>query len=688
MSNGYLDVYPRSGTTYPDAEGVTITSAGANVPVSKYITDALYAGYLLTSDPLGVYEPTGPRTPVSTSTQSYGIDPYTFGVRAANTAAANGVAFRAMRDHMVATDPSGSWTILFGTPGTYLCDYNKWLCNILDYCVDFNGSTYEYHKPEGFAETSDTNTIFVWPDPWHVFNDGNDWNVQGQGWHHGYKIASVDSGSQTVTVLSGTEAGYLAAGDPILIGGYDPSWLSFPPPYEAFEYNEVVSVVGTTVTLRERTRNSYSQNWPDHTYPVDSGKARIYLLRNRRRDPAAAVYDLVDMPRRGEFKNGTIVGTNVGGGMPFYPAGYERTRLSNLRIDAIQWFLNSEIVTVEDCTWFGTQINTSVGHQAFDIDKCISSISFNRCKMTWLSGATSVRTLSVRDSVVELGIATQAKRQAFENVVVNQRTTVTAPVMSQYKSMFRNVQAATSIGAGGGWLEPFDWTGDSYTLATIDGSDNSLVTFSERLSPDLPRLKPGDRLIKTDAGYYGVVVDAVHPRTFRVKWSAAPSLGHVFYLMDDYLFDVDGSSGNRAGWIGCVPTARGGSVTLRTPSLDTYSINVFYVPTKITSVVVDVTKAGATHGFFMLRGFGGVGNLVRIATDSTGTRTCTAAGVTGITGNDYQPFGDPTGWLSSASWTGLADYHPKVRIDYSAGGSRPQDWPEFTVTINCEELLF
>jgi hypothetical protein len=50
-------VYPRENTTYPDANGVPITAAGAIVDVSKYIRDAINSGFLLTYDPLDVYEP-------------------------------------------------------------------------------------------------------------------------------------------------------------------------------------------------------------------------------------------------------------------------------------------------------------------------------------------------------------------------------------------------------------------------------------------------------------------------------------------------------------------------------------------------------------------------------------------------------------------------------------------------------
>lgn len=52
-----VTVYPPPGTTYPDAAGVPITSTGAIVDNSKYIRDAIRDGYLLTYDPLGVYQP-------------------------------------------------------------------------------------------------------------------------------------------------------------------------------------------------------------------------------------------------------------------------------------------------------------------------------------------------------------------------------------------------------------------------------------------------------------------------------------------------------------------------------------------------------------------------------------------------------------------------------------------------------
>jgi len=49
-----VEVYPRPGETYPDAAGVTITSAGAIVWSSKYVEDAIRDGFLLTYDPYGV----------------------------------------------------------------------------------------------------------------------------------------------------------------------------------------------------------------------------------------------------------------------------------------------------------------------------------------------------------------------------------------------------------------------------------------------------------------------------------------------------------------------------------------------------------------------------------------------------------------------------------------------------------
>lgn len=49
-----VEVYPKPGETYPDADGVAITSAGAIVWASKYVEDAIRDGFLLTYDPYGV----------------------------------------------------------------------------------------------------------------------------------------------------------------------------------------------------------------------------------------------------------------------------------------------------------------------------------------------------------------------------------------------------------------------------------------------------------------------------------------------------------------------------------------------------------------------------------------------------------------------------------------------------------
>lgn len=66
-----VEVYPREGTVYDDANGVPITSAGAIVEVSVYIRTALNRGYLLDWDPLDIYEPDD-RTGISTGGSGIG----------------------------------------------------------------------------------------------------------------------------------------------------------------------------------------------------------------------------------------------------------------------------------------------------------------------------------------------------------------------------------------------------------------------------------------------------------------------------------------------------------------------------------------------------------------------------------------------------------------------------------------
>ncbi len=57
MADSEITVYPREGTTYPDSTGTPVTASGAIVFTSKYIRDAIRAGFLLTWDPLGIYTP-------------------------------------------------------------------------------------------------------------------------------------------------------------------------------------------------------------------------------------------------------------------------------------------------------------------------------------------------------------------------------------------------------------------------------------------------------------------------------------------------------------------------------------------------------------------------------------------------------------------------------------------------------
>ena len=693
-------------------DGVTpIPNSGAVVGFSDYYLQKISAGILLDKDPINsggtpiellvapltlsgipsignvpVYQ--GSNTLEWSEVPTGGpIDVNAHGVLPENTATVNGAAMRSMRDLLLATDPNAHWTMQFGRRGTYAYDENKWLNGFLDYTVDLNGSTLEYYQPAGSALTADTNTMLVWPDPWLVFNDGPNWNVHGFTYHEGYRIATVDAASAAVVLLDADKAAYLTAGEPVMIAGWAVGHMQYPNAMEAFEFNFIESVVGTTVTLQNRTRHRYSQDWPATVGRPHCGPATLYKLRNRKVDPDVASYDWTDMPRRATWRNGRLQGTRVGGANVFYVAGYESVRMENLSVNALTWFVNGDNASAYNCSWYGSQ-KIPEGINALEVDKNITNLLFENCRIPYIGGATSVKNLSMRNCTVDSVIETQAKRQVFENVVVAAKSASLPTFLIPNRATFRNVSAAAPPGTP--WLQPQDWVSrPTVSIASINGSDNSLVTFNEFPSPDLPRFRLNDYLIATDGSIHGKVIDSLSDRSFRVRWSGTPAVSQQFYHTDDWAFTVDGASGTTLRWPTCIPSVRGGSAVLASPEhAGTVSLNVFFVPTMITSIVVSVTKASATFGFVQIRGYGGTPNLVHIDCATTGTRTITSGGVDGIAGLDYQPFGSGANWLDASAWTNLSSYRPRIRIDASAGSSLPKDWPVWTLTINCKQLEF
>lgn len=707
-----------------------IPNSGAVVGYSDYYLEKISAQILLTEDPVNsggtpiqllvppllvtgtptagqVLEATGASSATwETPTTGGPVDVNAYGVLPENDRITNDNALRSMRDQLLSADPNAHWTMVFGRRGTYAYSYNKWLAGFLDYTVDLNGSTLAYYFPEGWNVTTDTASFFIHSDFAYLVGEtypGYNWYQNGgYMWDLGFELATVQSGSLTVTVTSSlSDLPYLLEGDPVLICGWNPSLDSYPPPYQFFEYNEVLSVAGSVVTLRNRTKHTYKSTWHYSTIGSDPhfGRAHMFQLRGRGRRPAVAASNVIhpDVPRNGVIKNGTIQGTwdsyDYGGGRDtphFFTAAYRSLLLENLEVNATLQIYNTEQVTMRKVRQSGDVLNSSVGgFRTCEIDKNCVTITIEDCRLGYLGGAANVHQLTLRNTIFEGRAYPQAQNVVVEGCSFGQDVEGSIPLSILRKATIRRTRAGDIENIG--WLscpEFVNSTGQAFTIATL-ASSNTHVTFTTtgaHANFALPRGHPfqkGDYLMKTDGAYYGRVVDCFYPNTFVVRWSSTPTVGHQFQMVPDWDHDYDSSSGD-GRWPSSMPRAKGGSLTLRSRDVQNYTINRFYCPSKITSFVVNVTKAG-TGGAWTLwvRVYADDGGqtLMYIDLSAAGTRTVTAAGITGSAGGDYA--GGHAG-----TWANLSTWRPRIRFDSYGDSALVSDFPIYTLQINCEELAF
>jgi hypothetical protein len=726
-------VYAPLYTSVVDVDGSVITSTGRDVQQSNYIIAAIRSGRLVLRDPLlssnpGVPTPPPeqlppvpfqppPPVPVNIPPavtakpipDTYYVDPNDFGVRPSNVHWLNNMGLRAMRSHCLSTAPDAHWIITFGKRGTYKYSFNKWLCGFLDYTVDLGGGTLSYHFPKGetdpdfggsYSFNTDTASFLVHCDFTYVFGEtgsGINWFQNGSyTYHKGWKIATVDAGTFTVDVTDGlADLPYLMPGDPVFIGGWDPAFSSYPAPFQFFEYNEIQSITGTRVTLRNRTRNAYRASWPYRVYgginpPL--GEPRIYQLRGRSRNPAYAAFRYPDVPRNGCIRNGYIQGSwdypDIDGfaAPHFFTAAYRSLLFENLEVDAVWQVQNCESVTFRSCRMRGYIQSHNAG-RTIEIDKNCVSVSFENCTLPMIAGAQNCESVSFRDCIIERSITTQAQHTTIDNCSVGTSTEGMPAVLQQYRTTLRNVRPRVEPNAG--WIrcrEFVNVSGQPFAIETLS-ADKAQVTFSTAgghsvfSPPNNFPFNHGDYLMKVDGSLYGKVVDAIHPATYVIRWSGTPRVGDQFYSYSDWNFVWDAQTADGL-WPGSMPSARGGSLTLKSKNASNWSISPFHVPSKILSLVVNVTKAGTAGAFLWVRVFNDDGGqtLAYVDCTTTGTRTITATGVTGGAPGDF-PGGHAGGWANLATW------RPRLRFD-SAAGPSPRDWPAYTFTINCEQLAF
>lgn len=665
----YLSVFPVIGTTYPDANGVPITSAGATVARSKYISDALERGYLLTSDPLAANDPDD-RTQFDgvDASDNRLIDPADYGVSASNTATQNATGLRAMRDYMLGVDPDAAWTVLFRS-GTYYYNHNKWINGLTNLVIDLNGSTLIYeHPPVGVV--GDTVVTFSQPDLFTAQNDEYNRNDGDWGYFKSYPIASTTVGATSVTLTTPADAVDLEAGDAILIAGHDSLQGGYPPNLDAFEYNEVVgSNAGTgVVTLRTAVKFRYLSTWPDHAgaFALQAwGKARIFKLSNRQipapYEGATAPY--YNMCAYLTIRNGTIDATETY--HRFMAWAYKRVLVENVTFKVIPYIVGSQQNVYRNVILEGANA------YEVEVDKMIEQCCFENSNIRYLGGASGCRQMALRNVRADDGVYSQAEFNTYEAVSVGPSTRLATPIISHGSSVFKNVSAFCAATAAS-VFRPVDWVDSpTYTIAGGGVSGNN-VTLTVANAP----LSIGDYLIKTDGSKYGRITGSTNSTTFTCRWSTTPVAGESFYYMPMYQFSYDTSVRGGYDWPGCIADPYTGTVTMKGPNgLSDVTIDQFMVPLPVTSITVDVTTSG-TAGRLYVGTFGVGGNIASIDLTAAGARIITPAGTTGAQAGD------------TITHTMLATYRPRLRFDIGAFSATFAEWPRFTVTVACVPLGF
>ncbi len=184
----------------------------------------------------------------------------------------------------------------------------------------------------------------------------------------GYLFSTATAGASSITA-SGTG---LVAGDRVFLAGYECQGSGWPPNPRFFEWKEVLSVVGTTITFTTPLENSYNSLWKDWDWGGGYffGKPRIFKIP----DNYAEYVEIKDT----EF----LIQEGVGNAF-HYPA--RTIILDNVELHGGAWPSENETFTAIDV--FGG---------SWELDKCVKTVNFNNVTTTSeIQGATGVRNFNI-----------------------------------------------------------------------------------------------------------------------------------------------------------------------------------------------------------------------------------------------------------------------------------------------------
>ena len=203
---------------------------------------------------------------------------------------------------------------IFELPNVPLIQYenNRWIEGLWDITVNGNGTILQ-------SVYNTTNRPFI--GNYNVFGPREGiFRVRGNTLLGGPEPLAIDTGERfdggnvgdnSITLTSTTAAAMnLVSGSRVVLMGYCLQAVGYSPNMRHFEWLEVDSVSGSTVTFKSRLTDFYSDLWTDHLYLAGThiGKPRIINLDHRPQDDGFPyVY-----PKNVHLKNFTVKQTTFG----------------------------------------------------------------------------------------------------------------------------------------------------------------------------------------------------------------------------------------------------------------------------------------------------------------------------------------------------------------------------------------
>lgn len=199
----------------------------------------------------------------------------------------------------------------------------------------------------------------------------------------GELIATVAAGSSTIVATG--DITKVREGDPIFIYGFSRGGTGFPPDPAVFEYNEVESILDSTITLRHRLKFSYDSRWLDIAGTFAYGAPRV--ISGSRDNFTQCEFLEIDDVEIVRNPNWTSSAANEERNGRITIGGYKYARLARIKTAGGLYITQGEMCEL-DCSDQSTSI---------EFDKCIDTAYVRKPSLSRLQGGNGVRNLLVED---------------------------------------------------------------------------------------------------------------------------------------------------------------------------------------------------------------------------------------------------------------------------------------------------